>query len=327
MRLQSSHRCPARWLKGFLQPVFLSISPPFAQKQISSVKKRHGKATLSTLPEAPMYHHRPGPQVRGRWPAGDVMCMPSSAAACTRTQPRKLPPLVAAVRAVRLVCVLTTGRASTGLAGDRMAGSQGRPTRAAHTDDVQNHKQSCCCRPQWHRQVLYSALPARATPGPCRSSCPRLTVLANHFETVYSCACRLGRVRCLVSGAMLASPHASRRQAAQTSKAKEHASLYAGQGYLNVSHAAAVAVKSNVSSTQSAASTSVHPDEDEVGHYQVQIGPHACLLLVPFRLCFPALLVPFRLCFHARLRPLGVRNCAQVRRLTNRSPFRAGAMW
>ena len=274
-----------------------------------------------------MYHHRPGPQVRGRWPAGDVMCMPSSAAACTRTQPRKLPPLVAAVRAVRLVCVLTTGRASTGLAGDRMAGSQGRPTRAAHTDDVQNHKQSCCCRPQWHRQVLYSALPARATPGPCRSSCPRLTVLANHFETVYSCACRLGRVRCLVSGAMLASPHASRRQAAQTSKAKEHASLYAGQGYLNVSHAAAVAVKSNVSSTQSAASTSVHPDEDEVGHYQVQIGPHACLLLVPFRLCFPALLVPFRLCFHARLRPLGVRNCAQVRRLTNRSPFRAGAMW
>ena len=73
---------------------------------------------------------------------------------------------------------------------------------------------------------------------------------------------------------MLVSPHASRRQAAQTSKAKEHASLYAGQGYLNVSHAAAVAVKSNVSSTQSAASTSVHPDEDEVGHYQVQIGPH-----------------------------------------------------
>ena len=109
---------------------------------------------------------------------------------------------------------------------------------------------------------------------PSRSSCPRLTVLANHFETLHSCACRLGRVRCLVSGAMLVSPHASRRQAAQTSKAKEHASLYAGQGYLNVSHAAAVAVKSNVSSTQSAASTSVHPDEDEVGHYQVQIGPH-----------------------------------------------------
>ena len=33
------------------------------------------------------------------------------------------------------------------------------------------------------------------------------------------------------------------------------------------------------------------------------VGPHSRLLLVSFRLCFPA---------HARLRPLGVRNCAQV---------------